>query len=200
MKDRRAFTLIDLAVVLGVLAILAGTLLTALARAREEARKMSGKNHLRQLGTGMIQYIDQYGKGRYYTWPNTEKASFNGSQWIASMYWTSLLNEPDLYLCPSSWDDNDDGGELGRRFTQLTDINVSYAGRDGRLGAIEDRMPSNTIIMCDDGDDPANHSDGANLMYFDAHVEWTESVSPWHDGEEGKATIGKDSPVGFMSN
>jgi hypothetical protein len=116
------------------------------------------------------------------------------------MYWTSLLNEPDLYLCPSTHDDNDGGGGLGRRFTQLREFDVSFAGRDGRLGVIVDKMPSNTLMMCDDGDDPANHDDGVHLMYFDAHVEYSETVSPRADGESGKATIGKDSPVDFMSH
>jgi prepilin-type processing-associated H-X9-DG protein len=200
-RTNRAFTLIDLAILLGVLAVcIAAALLPALARAREEARRMKCKGNLRNLGTGMIQYIDQYGKGRYYTWPNTEKASFNGSQWIASMYWTSLLNEPDLYLCPSSVDDNDDGGELGRKFTTIRDMDVSYAGRDGRLGVIVDKMPSNTVMMCDDTDDPPNHDDGVNMLYFDAHVEWSSSVSSRSIGEAGKATIGKDSPVDMQVN
>ncbi|MDP6355201.1 MAG: hypothetical protein QF473_08885 [Planctomycetota bacterium] len=198
--NRRAFTLIDLAFLIGLILVLFSIIYTAKLGAREEARKMKCKGNLRCLGTGMIQYIDQYGKGRYYTWPNTERASFNGSQWIASLYWTSLINERDIYLCPSSVDDNDDGGALGRKFTSLRAMDVSYAGRDGRLGVIVDKMPSNTLMMCDDGDDPANHDDGVNLMYFDAHVEWSASVSPWRDGEHGKATIGKDAPVDFMSN
>ncbi len=198
--NRRAFTLIDLAFLIGLILVLFSIIYTAEFRAREEARKMKCKSNLRQLGTGMIQYIDQYGKGRYYTWPNTEKASFNGSQWIASMYWTSLLNEPDLYLCPSSVDDNDRGGELGRKFTTIRDMDVSYAGRDGRLGVIVGKMPSNTLMMCDDGEDPTNHDDGVNLLYFDAHVEWSSSVSPRSEGEAGKATIGKDSPVDMQVN
>ncbi|MDA0839921.1 MAG: hypothetical protein O3B01_11795 [Planctomycetota bacterium] len=116
------------------------------------------------------------------------------------MYWTSLLSEPDLYLCPSSVDGNDDGGTLGRSFTVLRDLDVSCTGRDGRLGVIVDKMPSNTLMMCDDGEDPPNHDDGVNLLYFDAHLEWTESVSPWSKGEKGKATIGKDSPVDMQVN
>jgi prepilin-type processing-associated H-X9-DG protein len=163
-------------------------------------RKMTCSSGPRQLGTGMIQYIDQYGKGRYYTWPNTPMTSFNGAQWIASMYWTSLLNEPGLYLCPSSVDDNDDGGELGRRFTALRDIDVSFVGRDGRMGVIVDKMPSNTLMMCDDAEDPPSHDEGVNLLYFDAHVEWSKSISSAAAGEAGKSTIGRDSPVDMMAN
>jgi prepilin-type processing-associated H-X9-DG protein len=96
--------------------------------------------------------------------------------------------------------DNDDGGELGRRFTALRDIDVSFAGRDGRMGVIVDKMPSNTLMMCDDAEDPPNHDGGVNLLYFDAHVEWTSSISSAATGGAGKSTIGKDSPVDMMAN
>jgi len=148
----------------------------------------------------MIQYIDQFGKGRYYSWPGPQKATFNGAQWIASMYWVSLLNEPDLYICPSSRDDNENGGRLGRRFTSLRPIDVSYAGRNGMLGAIEDKMPSNTMMMSDDTDGDPSHRDGVNLLYFDAHVEWSQMVSPLAEGEKGKATLGRDRPVDMLRN
>ena len=183
-----------------VVVVLVSMLLPAKLRAREEARKSRCKGNLRQMGTAMIQYIDQYGKGRYYTWPGPQKASFTGAQWVASMYWVSLLNEPDIYICPSSTDDNDNGGQLGRRFTIIRAAEVSYAGRNGMLGAIEDKMPSNTMMMSDDTDDPPNHDSGVNLLYFDAHVEWSQDISPYREGRPGKRRLGFDSPVDMLRN
>jgi len=201
MTSRRAFTLVELIFVVVVVGILGVTILVSLlGHAREEARKMSCKGRLRHLGTAMIQYIDQFGKGRYYTWPGPQKASFNGAQWIASMYWTSLLNSPGLYICPSSRDDNERGGRLGRRFTALRAQDVSYASRNGMLGAIEHRMPSNTMMMSDDTEGRPNHRDGVNLLYFDAHVEWSQMASPLAGGERGKAALGEDRPVDMLRN
>jgi len=197
---RRAFTFVELIFLVVVVAILASVFLPAFHRRGEPAYKMKCKNNLRQLGTGMIQYIDQFGKGRYYTWPGQQKAGFDGAQWIASLYWVSLLSEPDLYICPTTVDDNDNGGRLGRRYTTLRNMDVSYAGRNGMLGAIEDKMPSNTIMMSDDTDDPPNHDDGVNLLYFDAHVEWAPKVSPLATGAPGKARVGSDSPVDMLRN
>jgi len=195
MTSHRAFTLVEL-----IFAVLVAVVLSSIIIASARRPNRSCRNNLRQLGTGMIQYIDQFGKGRYYSWPGPQKASFNGAQWIASMYWVSLLNEPDLYLCRNAVDDNENGGRLGRRFTALRPEDVSFAGRNGMLGAIVDKMPSNTLMISDDTEGEPNHRGGVTLMYFDAHTEWSGQVSPLARGEKGKATIGRDRPVDMLRN
>ena len=57
---KRGFTLIELLVVIAIIAILAAILFPAFAKARESARRASCMNNMKQLGTGLMQYMQEY--------------------------------------------------------------------------------------------------------------------------------------------
>jgi prepilin-type N-terminal cleavage/methylation domain-containing protein/prepilin-type processing-associated H-X9-DG protein len=57
---RRGFTLIELLVVIAIIAILAAILFPVFARAREKARQTACLSNLKQIGTGMIMYVQDY--------------------------------------------------------------------------------------------------------------------------------------------
>ena len=200
MKKRQGFTLIELLVVIAIIAILAGMLLPALARAREEARRIRCRNNLNQLAKGMATYLNEHGDNRFYPWPqgragcgsdgDADDADFGGAEWLASLYWTRILPDPGVYICPSSPDSNENGDHLGDHGCTGDDFEaeeggdglkegaVSYAGMGStstrvyeteklnrspdKQSAIRDDFPPNETMACDDTEGNINHGESEN--------------------------------------
>ena len=86
MKKQYGFTLIELLVVIAIIAILAAILFPVFAQARENARKISCVSNLKQLGTAILMYVQDYDE----TFPcvtgnNTPPAAgspFDGQTWV----------------------------------------------------------------------------------------------------------------------
>src|ERR687883_602422 len=66
-RRRDAFTLIELLVVIAIIAILAAILFPVFAQARAKARQTACLSNLKQIGTGLMMYTQDYDE----TYPGT---------------------------------------------------------------------------------------------------------------------------------
>src|SRR5688572_25347047 len=76
LSTRRAFTLVELLVVIGIIALLISILLPSLNKAREAANRTACLSNIRQIGIGMLMYAND-NKSTYPT-PPKYFAFYNG--------------------------------------------------------------------------------------------------------------------------
>jgi prepilin-type N-terminal cleavage/methylation domain-containing protein/prepilin-type processing-associated H-X9-DG protein len=75
-RRHAAFTLVELLVVIGIIAILISIILPALSRARDSANRLSCQNNLRQLGMALVMYV-QNSKGMLPIAPKSDSNNFD---------------------------------------------------------------------------------------------------------------------------
>ncbi len=100
MRKREGFTLIELLVVIAIIAILAAILFPVFAQAREKARAISCLSNTKQMGTGLIMYVQDYDE----TYPvNLYLTAQGNTPCVVTVYQeiNPYLKNGQVWKCPS---------------------------------------------------------------------------------------------------
>jgi len=134
---RAAFTLVELLVVIGIIAVLVGVLLPALRRARESAQRVQCLSNMRQISISIIAFAnDQSGRmPSAATWTPLKIDPVTGSfKTLASGAWGSADLDPQRTFSPDwiSWQRVQD--EFSGATNTCARLNITYSAVSRYLG------------------------------------------------------------------
>lgn len=158
VADKKAFTLVELLVVISIIALLLAILLPALSRAREISRRTVCASQMRAFGVATGLYVNDFnyntwqviahGAGAYYP-GHTNYAIYMAQISLETKYFNhglllsqKYIETPEIFYCPSDQADMQYGerftdyfkenGELRYEFTLAGIVRTSYIAKNFR--------------------------------------------------------------------
>ena len=191
---KKGFTLIELLVVIAIISILAAMLLPVLSRAREQARRTSCKNNLKQLGLALMMYAMDY-SGSFPTGTGSHLADL-------TLLWSmGYANDPNVFECPSASFEAQairPGETFGLGLGYALDWDRIYYGmfdalaKHGIAYSYDNQKRDDDLPMCAV---MADRNFGMDDDYYaeDTNYRWASNID-WEEPNEGDSPFDANSP------
>lgn len=184
-RNRHGFTLIELLVVIAIIAILAAILFPVFARAREKARQTSCLSNLKQIGLGLMMYVQDYDETMVLSYYKTPTRT-----WMSVM--EPYMKNTQLLRCPSmAGTARSSGTDYGFNAWALgwgnsgpivrTMADIEFPAQTVAFGemapefnsyVINPPWPVYTPEQMEIYGPGCPHNDGGNSAYCDGHAKW----------------------------
>jgi prepilin-type N-terminal cleavage/methylation domain-containing protein len=170
-RGRWGFSLIELMVVIGIIAILVALLLPALQRAKQQAKSVQCKSNLQQIGQALVIYSNDW-KG----WIYPPKLGANlppEERWPVHVFKPPVWNPP-VMRCPADVED------MAEEHSYL--LNNHLAEHEIKFGnKVPGRSSSEVIVMGEKAwDYPDYYMNSSDLLWKTS--DYYTRVNPWMHG------------------
>jgi prepilin-type N-terminal cleavage/methylation domain-containing protein/prepilin-type processing-associated H-X9-DG protein len=183
LRKRHAFTLIELLVVIAIIAILAAILFPVFAQAREKARSATCLSNFKQIGTGVLMYVQDWDD----CYPNNRLFQFpGGAEGVGKLVTWKTATAPyvknlDVYKCPSNRNNNKPDETKGDDAYGLPVFPISYAYNGSALWSA---ATTKTIIPLASVPEPARY-----LMLIESNAAYSD-YGIWGFADAGPGPAG----------
>ena len=184
---KKGFTMMELLVVIAIIAILAALLLPALSKARENARRVSCMNNLRQFGVSFSMYAEDHFE-RY----TDQVSTLYGNPGDGTIY-PDYISTARTFWCSSDYT-NEPPTTIDKDTVNGSDsCQISYAYAFGLRVANAAYCP----MMSDAGVN--NHQGyGGNVLYLDGSVRWVKKLD-WEASAASESNYNWDGNNPFVA-
>ena len=185
-----SFTLLELLITIVVIGILAGLLLPALGRAREEARKAKCLSNLRNIYLALSLYADDHANLYPFATGNIAwdavDPTYGTYGWMQQLF--SYIKNKKVYICPSV---------SGTQYGYFLGTRAAYkeTGKAASVNRAKIKYPSLFVLGgcttypfdesdCDKDDYSQDcigwptHGEGSNVLFADGHCRWHKGYEP----------------------